>query len=287
MLHLALIGENISHSKSPAIHTALLNHTGIEGQYGILDVPKEALADLLQNLKEKGYRGVNVTVPHKQNILPFLDELADSAQALQAVNTIVFEPGEHGTKLIGHNTDVIGFWQSVPEHQRNAVPNRHIILLGAGGAARAVLAAVLPHQPKSITIVGQSPSRLNDTLALAQQLNNKAGGKTAVLSKTFVDLRNLADIGWVVNATPIGTGSTESPLTDALIATLPQNAYVSDLVYYPSETQLLKQIRARGIEGQNGLGMLIHQAIAAFTLWTKKPLDNNALECVEKALNHL
>src|SRR5688572_21565126 len=114
MLKLGLIGEKISHSVSPKIHQTLLRHTGLEGAYEILDVPVERLADLLKELSNSGYAGVNVTVPHKQAAVPFLNELSPSADALQAVNTIVFERKDNNIRLIGHNTDVNGFWTSVP-----------------------------------------------------------------------------------------------------------------------------------------------------------------------------
>ncbi|MEB3286950.1 MAG: hypothetical protein VKJ04_05560 [Vampirovibrionales bacterium] len=291
MLQLGLIGENISHSVSPLIHRTLLAHTALAGEYGILDRPLEQLPDLFETLVQNKYAGVNVTVPHKQAVLPFLSQVSPSAEILGAVNTIVFDYEETGAcRLLGHNTDVDGFWQSVPESQKQKVVASKVLLLGAGGAARAVLAAVLAQHPLTVTIAGQSATRLFETLVLAQKLNQQAAGKTEVKTQLAVcDLKSecddLSGYDWVINATPIGTGTSESPLSQAQIATLPKSAFISDLVYHPRKTQLLSYAQAEGISGHNGLDMLIYQAMAAFTLWTGKSLDTEALEKVQRALN--
>jgi len=271
-LTLGLTGFPLSHSLSPRLHNAALTAAGLEGDYSLFPVdpahPK-ALAALLERVRSGEIDGLNVTIPHKQAVIPLLDELSKTAQAIGAVNTIYLRNG----RLIGDNTDAAGFWDDVSSlmvnrkskienHQSPITNRRSALVLGAGGSARAVVFALQAHGWD----VSVAARRIEQAQALVTEFGLQAACGLDSLISNFELL---------VNTTPLGmTPDTE---TCAWQGDFPPGAFVYDLVYNPPETLLIKRARAAGLQASNGLGMLIEQAALAFELWTGHKADRIAM----------
>ncbi len=260
---LGLIGYPIGHSLSPKIHTAALKACGLEGDYSLFPIhpdDKQGLKDLLNRVHSGELHGLNVTIPHKQSVIPFMDELTPTAQAIGAVNTIYVQDD----KLIGDNTDSSGFLSDLSQfiaNRKSKIQNpKSAIVLGAGGSARAVAYALLTNG-WNVTITAR---RIEQAEQLAQSF------LTYHLPLTTYQLNELplSTFHLLVNTTPLGMtpNINESPLPENL--SLPSNAFVYDLVYNPRETKLVKDARAQGLHATTGLGMLVEQAALAFELWT-------------------
>lgn len=266
MLTLGLIGFPLSHSLSPKLHNAALTAAGLEGGYSLFPIDPahpEALAALLERFRNGEIDGLNVTIPHKQSVLPLLDELSETAKAIGAVNTIYRKNG----RLIGDNTDAAGFWEDVSPQldiRKSKIKNqKSTLVLGAGGSARAVVFALQAHGWN----VSVAARRIEQTQALVTEFGLQAAcGLDSPISNFEL----------LVNTTPLGmTPDTE---TCAWNTDFPSGAFVYDLVYNPPETLLIKRARAAGLQASNGLGMLIEQAALAFELWTGYKADRIAMQ---------
>jgi len=250
-----LVGWPVAHSRSPTIHNYWLDQYKISGRYVLLPVPPEKLSIALPGLSILGFRGCNVTTPHKQAVMPLLDRVDELARRIGAVNTIVVE--KDGT-LTGFNNDGNGFVQSLrdakPDWRPDAGP---IVVLGAGGAARAVVASLAAQGAREIRLV-------NRTFDRARGIANEYGPPVTALPW---EQRNdaLADVALLANATNQGMAG-KAPL-DISLDRLPPQALVGDLIYTPPETPLLAAARARGNMTVNGLGLLLNQARPAFQAW--------------------
>ncbi len=248
-MRVGLIGWPVAHSVSPAMHNAAFQALGFRWRYTLLPTPPGEVTARLQTLKAQGYRGANVTVPHKQAVMPHLDEMTDAARTIGAVNTIVVRQN----RLIGHNTDGDGFLAALCETGLEPAGKRALVL-GAGGAARAVVYA-LSQTSCAATIHNRTAQR---AIELARHVQVQAAAT----------LPDPAHFDLLVNATSVGMWpqTDASPWPD----TLPLSCHliVFDLVYNPAETRLLAQARAAGAAAISGLGMLIHQGALAFEMWT-------------------
>lgn len=259
-----VMGWPVAHSRSPTMHNAAFQALGLPWQYLRLPVRPEHVAEAVRGLRGLGFAGANVTVPHKQTVMAALDEVTLEARAIGAVNTIVNRAGH----LVGYNTDALGFLRALREGGFEPRDCRAVVL-GAGGASRAILFALLAARAR-VTLV-------NRTLARAQALATEFGPlfRAPIPTLTFADLPALQtaldDTDLLVNATSVGMHPHEaaSPLPSAIH--LPATLTVYDLVYTPLETRLLAATRAAGGNAIDGLGMLIHQGAVAFTLWTGQP----------------
>jgi shikimate dehydrogenase len=245
-----VLGWPVAHSRSPRLHGFWLRRHGIDGAYLPLPVRPERFADAVRALADLGFAGANVTIPHKEAAFALCDDVAPSARRAGAVNTLVFRDG----RIAGSNTDGWGWLESL----RQAVPGFDAaacpaVILGAGGAARAVAATLLDAGCPRLTLVNRTPGRAE---ALARQL----GGPVQV-----TEAAPLADATLLVNTTSLGMAGQPPLLLD--LSALPAGAVVSDLVYVPLETPLLAAARARGLTGVDGLGMLLHQARPGFAAW--------------------
>jgi shikimate dehydrogenase len=248
-----VIGWPVAHSKSPVIHRYWLDQLGLDGDYGRFPVHPDRLEAAIRALPALGLAGVNVTVPHKQAVMPFLDAIADAARAVGAVNTIVVRPD--GT-LEGRNTDWLGVIHAIPINEEG----RHVAIIGAGGAARAAVHAARHMRAGRITLLNRSADKAR---ALLENLG-MAGDVMPLGAAPACDL--------LINASPLGmTG--QPPLAMTLDA-LPDTAAVFDMVYAPLETPLLAAARARGLRAIDGIEMLIGQAAEAFRLfYGERPHD--------------
>lgn len=255
-----VIGWPVGHSRSPQLHGFWLAAHGIDGAYVPLPVRPEDLATAVRALPALGLRGVNVTVPHKQAAHELVDRVDESAARVGAVNTIVVEAD--GT-LVGSNTDGYGFIENirstVPDWTADAGP---AVLVGAGGAARAVAAALLAAGVPQLTLVNRTPENAE---RLAEQLGGTGGMGNIAIVAWAERHAALAGAGLLVNATSLGMEG--QPALELDLGALPAGAVVNDLVYAPLETGLLAAARERGCVTVDGLGMLLHQARPAFAAW--------------------
>lgn len=258
---LGVIGDPISHSLSPLMQNAALADQGLTYLYMPFHVKPEELESFCQNASEH-LIGFNVTIPHKQTILPYLHSISREARLIGAVNTVIVKSG----KLFGHNTDAAGYALSLEKEAGFEIKGKHITVLGAGGSARAIATAMGLNGAREMTF-------LNRTAKKAFDLASEFGKK---FPKTVFSAGSLDEIGshdWagtdlLVNATALGMGSKKHlklPLTR-----LPSHALVSDIVYTPLETPLLRSAKRAKVRTHAGWGMLLYQGALAFELWTKK-----------------
>ena len=263
---LGLTGYPLGHSLSPKIHTAALKSCGLQGDYSLFPIhpdDKQGLKDLLARVRSGEITGLNVTIPHKQNVIELMDELTSTAKAIGAVNTIYMRDG----KLIGDNTDASGFLSDLKEYIGNQELGirKSALVLGAGGSARAVAYALL-NDYWNVTIAAR---RIEQAHELSAQFKN-----TNAVELNFQTFK-LSNFQLIVNTTPLGMTPNvdRSPLPENI--SLPLDTFIYDLVYNPRETKLVKDARAQGLNAATGLGMLIEQATLAFELWTgHTPLRN-------------
>lgn len=256
-LSLGLTGFPLTHSRSPELHAGFLRAAGLTGTYRLYPAQADELPGLLARLRTGELHGLNVTIPHKQAVVPLLDALTPAAHAIGAVNTLYWQDEQ----LIGENTDAPGFWDSLPEAVR--ARKAHALILGAGGSARAV-AYALAANGWHVTV----------TARRREQAESLCAGLQPHLPNTLdvLDWEERANPpnfpALLVNCTPFGMFPhlQESPLPED--AALPQNAHIYDLIYNPEETRLLMRAAAQGLTHQNGWQMLVAQARRAFEQWT-------------------
>jgi shikimate dehydrogenase len=247
-----LLGWPVAHSRSPVIHNHWLAHHGIPGRYVLFPVPPEKLEAAVRGIAALGLRGCNVTTPHKQAIFPLLDRVDDLARKIGAVNTVVVE--KDGT-LTGFNNDGNGFIQSLRDADPKWRPDSGpIVVLGAGGASRAVVAS----------LAAQGAKETVTTLDKAQEIAD-AGGPVVKVLPWDQRADALDDIALLANATSLGMAG--KPPLEISLDRLPKSALVGDLIYIPPETPLLAAARMRGNISVNGLGLLLNQARPAFNAW--------------------
>lgn len=272
MIHLGLIGYPLGHSLSPKLHTAALQACGLEGDYSLFAIAPDdwqSLKDLLFRVRFGEIHGLNVTIPHKQNVIPYLDELTPTAKSIGAVNTIYLK----NNKLIGDNTDSQGFLTDLKKFlttemspRRHGEARRHgelkALVLGAGGSARAVVYALI-NDGWAVTIAAR---RLEQAEQFASSLSHRK------LQITNYELSNidLSKIFLLVNTTPVGMMPKvdQSPWPQNL--PFPSHAAIYDLIYNPKETKLVQDARRQDLQAITGLGMLIEQAALSFEIWTHK-----------------
>ena len=261
---LGVIGHPVAHSASPAMHNAALAATGLDYVYAAFPVPPEGAAHVGAAMRHLGIRGLNVTVPHKHAVLSCLDEVAPEARSIGAVNTIDHRDG----RLVGHNTDAFGVLASLREGGLERLPPQ-VALLGAGGAARAVLHALLSREEVEEVML------LNRTAARAESLAEAMDGGGRVRVAPLAESGGAREAGLVINATSIGMEPEAgvSPLGDGSV--LHDGMVVLDIVYKPLRTRLLEQALAAGARALDGLGMLVHQGARSFEIWTgvRPPVD--------------
>lgn len=253
-----IMGWPVKHSRSPRLHGAWLKNYGIDGVYVPLPVAPENLGAALKALPMLGFAGVNLTVPHKETALRFMDDITSAAKRIGAVNTVTVLPDG---KLRGDNTDCFGFIAnlktSLPAWNAAAGP---AVVLGAGGAARAVIAGLLDQGCPEVRLVNRSQARAE---AVARDL-----GSRVRLVSWPIDATALSDAALLVNTTSLGM--TGQPPLELSLQGLPSRAVVTDVVYAPLQTDLLIQAKTRGHQTVDGLGMLLHQARPAFAAWFGK-----------------
>jgi shikimate dehydrogenase len=267
-----LIGLPLSHSLSPLMHNAAFRALKINSEYRLFELKPEGLESFFGSLPENNIYGLNVTVPYKEKILTFLDKISDEAKIIGAVNTIRIS----GNILEGFNTDGEGFLKNLKEDLKFGPKAKAVIILGAGGAGRAISVYLCKENPGSITIYDVDS---NKAAKLVSHLKENFKGITVNHAGSIAGMP-LGEADLLVNAAPIGLKESDPCVIDPNL--LGKNILVYDLIYNPKETKLLRLAKERGIRVSNGLGMLLYQGMAAFEIWTgkaaPKEVMQNALE---------
>ena len=264
-----LLGSPVAHSLSPAMHNTAFEALNLNYRYLAFDVRPDDLPAVVDGLKKMGAVGWNLTMPHKTDMAGLVDELSPAARMVGAVNTVVNDGG----KLMGHITDGIGETRNLKSHGVDVV-EKHIVIAGAGGAARAVAVQAALDGAAAIDIFNRSEDK---AFALAKIINDgtECAAKGFALSDKQAMAKSLGEASVFINGTKLGmVPDTEScVLEDASV--LSKETVVADLVYHPGQTKLLRMAKARGCSVVSGFGMLLYQGAAAFELWTgeKMPTD--------------
>ena len=265
----AVVANPIKHSNSPFIHNSAFEATNTNGVYLAWEVDATELAETVANIRRYQMYGINLSMPYKEQVIPYLDQLSEEACLIGAVNTIVNREGT----LIGYNTDGKGFFKSLPSFK---ISKKRMILLGAGGAAKAILAQAILDGVSQISVFVRSSS-MEKTRPYLEKIQNTTGFRVDLLA--LEDVQELQDsitqADLLVNATSVGMDGFSQPIPTSIV--LPEKLLVADVIYQPFETPFLKWARNQGNQSINGLGMLLYQAAEAFELWTGKEMPTDQI----------
>jgi len=261
-----LIGENLGHTYSQFIHSRILNKLDIKGRYGVYEVKKANLRNVVSGLKALGFSGVNVTIPYKVDIIDYLDLLSEEATKIGAVNVIKIDKDDTS---IGYNTDYYGFGMMLGKYDVE-IKDKNILILGTGGASRAVIQYLIDNSVGDITIASSNP----ETASLKYKGHKIIG---------YQDISEVTDCSILINTTPIGMfpNVKESPISRQYLKNF---KYAIDLVYNPSETLFLKEAKDEGLRAINGLYMLVAQAVKSQEIWNDICISENIIDTIVRDL---
>ena len=265
----AVVANPIKHSISPFIHNSAFEATNTNGVYLAWEVDATELAETVANIRRYQMYGINLSMPYKEQVIPYLDQLSEEACLIGAVNTVVNREGT----LIGYNTDGKGFFKSLPSFK---ISRKRMVLLGAGGAAKAILAQAILDGVSQISVFVRSSS-MGKTRPYLEKIQNATGFRVDLFALEDVqDLQdNITQADLLVNATSVGMDGSSQPIPTSIV--LPEKLMVADVIYQPFETPFLKWARNQGNQSINGLGMLLYQAAEAFQLWTGKEMPTDQI----------
>ena len=265
----AVVANPIKHSISPFIHNSAFEATNTNGVYLAWEVDATELAETVANIRRYQMYGINLSMPYKEQVIPYLDQLSEEACLIGAVNTVVNREGT----LIGYNTDGKGFFKSLPSFK---ISGKRMVLLGAGGAAKAILAQAILDGVSQISVFVRSSS-VEKTRPYLENLQKATGFRVDLFA--LEDVQELQDsitqADLLVNATSVGMDGASQPIPTSIL--LPEKLLVADVIYQPFETPFLKWARIQGNQSINGLGMLLYQAAEAFQLWTGKEMPTDQI----------
>ncbi len=287
-IKLGIIRSPQGYSLSVPMHTAALQHLNINGEYKSYEANPEDLPFLFKKLKENYLRGVNVTIPHKILIIPLLDELTERARLIGAVNTIIFKEG----RSIGDNTDIGGFWESIPEKSKGNIIEKNVAMLGCGGATCACAVALISNKIKTLKVFARDKTKLQKFKCELEEKKEILKSHTIIEANLLSNI-NLSDISMLVNTTPLGMYPDEnsSPVAIDVLKHLPQDSIVYDTIYKPKETKLLKDAKSLRLKTINGIEMLVRQGAESLNIWLNQdiaPIDtmrNAVIEALEERAN--
>ena len=265
----AVVANPIKHSISPFIHNRAFEATNTNGVYLAWEVEGTDLAETVANIRRYQMFGINLSMPYKEQVIPYLDQLSEEARLIGAVNTVVNREGT----LIGYNTDGKGFFKSLPSFK---ISRKRLVLLGAGGAAKAILAQAILDGVSQISVFVRSSS-IEKTRPYLEKIQNATGFRVDLFA--LEDVQDLQDsitkADLLVNATSVGMDGFSQPIPTSIV--LPEKLLVADVIYQPFETPFLKWAKNQGNQSINGLGMLLYQAAEAFELWTGKEMPTDQI----------
>lgn len=268
----AVVARPIKHSISPFIHNYAFDITGVNGVYVAWDIPEEDLQESVQNVRRYDMFGINISMPYKQVVIPFLDELDQAAQLIGAVNTVVNRQGH----LVGYNTDGYGFFKALEKDDGFTIKDKTMTILGGGGAATSIIVQAALNGAKRINIFNQTQF-LEETKAKAEKYAAATDVQLDVFpveDQTLIQ-EKILESDLLVNATSVGMDGKSMVLADD--TDLPAGLRVADTIYQPFETPFLKYARSKGLKASNGLSMLLYQAAKAFELWTEQVMPTDEI----------
>ncbi len=271
--HLGIIGYPIEHTFSPAMHNFISEAVHNNFIYSAYLIPPEQLENAINAVLALDIKGINVTAPHKVEVMQYLDEVTDTARELGSVNTVV----NRGGKLYGYNTDADGFCMML-EKNDIAIKGSNILIIGAGGVTRPTVIRLIDNGASAITVLNRTKEKAD---SLADDIMKVKGFKINTTVNSF-------DFDIVINTTSAGMEPQENALpTDSIseisdLSFINENTAVVDMIYNPSETRFLKESRERGAKTLNGLGMLIYQGVIAYELFTDTKLPSNIGELIQR-----
>ena len=242
-----VIGNPIEHSLSPKLHNYWIKEKNINAVYEKKKLDESDLKNIIFEVKEKKISGINVTLPFKKSVIPFLDELSPEANETQSVNTIYL----NNNKIIGHNTDIAGFELAI-KYAKYDVSNKEILILGAGGVVSSIIYSLIKMKVSKITLSNRTKQKAEDFKNIFKDLN-------------IVDWGNIINFDVIINATSIGLKEEDKIKLD--YDKIGSDKFFYDVIYNPSETNFLKKAKAAGNKTENGKMMFIYQAHQAFTIW--------------------
>ena len=265
----AVVANPIKHSISPFIHNQAFEATHTNGVYVAWEVEATDLAETVANVRRYQMFGINLSMPYKEQVIPYLDQLSEEACLIGAVNTVVNREGT----LIGYNTDGKGFFKSLPSFK---ISGKKMVLLGAGGAAKAILAQAILDGVSQVSVFVRLAS-IEKTRPYLEKLQNETGFKVDLFALEDVSelQARIIDSVLLVNATSVGMDGVSLPIPSSVV--LPEKLLVADVIYQPFETPFLNWARNQGNHAVNGLGMLLYQAAEAFQLWTGKEMPTDQI----------
>ena len=265
----AVVANPIKHSISPFIHNQAFEATHTNGVYVAWEVEATDLAETVVNVRRYQMFGINLSMPYKEQVISYLDQLSEEARLIGAVNTVVNREGT----LIGYNTDGKGFFKSLPSFK---ISGKRMVLLGAGGAAKAILAQAILDGVSQVSVFVRSAS-MGKTKPYLEKLQHETGFKVDLFALEDVSelQARITDSDLLVNATSVGMDGVSLPISASIL--LPERLLVADVIYQPFETPFLKWARNQGNPAVNGLGMLLYQAAEAFQLWTGKEMPTDQI----------
>jgi len=269
---LFVIGKPIKHSLSPLIHNYWINKYELGLEYKKMEVERESLPSLIENVRDEKITGLNITLPYKKDIISYIDEVSYSAKDIGAINTVFLR----GNKVYGENTDGIGFTRALEKKTKFNFSNKSIYIIGAGGAAYGIISELIKKKVEKIYIT-------NRTKQKTIQLVNFFKTKNKKINLEFVEWKDLvpnSDVDLIINTTSFGMKDNECLKID--INNLKDTLIFVDIIYNPKETELLKLFKKEGFVCMNGLSMLIEQAAVSFELWFNISLNNKDIEEVKK-----
>ena len=259
-----VIGNPIDHSLSPDLHNYWIKNSSIDATYEKQKINEDQLEQIISQVKDNKINGINVTVPFKKTIIPYLDDLSAEAQSTQSVNTIY----KKSNRIIGHNTDIFGFTTSIQKTEYN-LHNKEVLILGAGGVVPSIIFSLIKMKASKITV------------------SNRTKEKAERLKKHFQDIEvikwgEISNFDMIINATSLGLKKEDNLNFD--FSSISGNKFFYDVIYNPSETNFLKIGRELGNKTLNGKLMFIYQAVSAFNIWhNQKPeVDINVMKLLDK-----
>lgn len=267
-----IIGYPLPHTLSPVMHNAVFKKYAMNWEYKVFETKPESVGSFIKTLKKEKIRGINVTIPHKHAVMPFLDKIDKAAAVIGAVNTVVNKNG----KLTGYNTDYLGFGETLKKNKIN-LKGKKVVMLGAGGAAHALAYTINLLKPAKFYI-------MNIDIPMTERLIKKLKLKKVMYSdiaKTKEKDAIISTADFIINATSVGQHDNNVPYN---IERLKKGAVVYDIIYNPARTAFLKLANRKGARVFNGLDMLIYQGMHAFKLWTGRKSDYAA---IKKALSKI
>ena len=265
----AVVANPIKHSISPFIHNSAFEATNTNGVYLAWEVDEAELAETVANIRRYQMYGINLSMPYKEQVIPYLDQLSEEACLIGAVNTVVNREGT----LIGYNTDGKGFFKSLPSFK---ISGKRMVLLGAGGAAKAILTQAILDGVSQVSVFVRSAS-IEKTKPYLEKLQHETGFRVDLFALEDVQelQENITQADLLVNATSVGMDGLSQPIPTSIV--LPEKLLVADVIYQPFETPFLKWAKEQGNQAINGLGMLLYQAAEAFQLWTGKEMPTDQI----------